>query len=58
MTLGECFPYLAKRLLSDDSPRARGALRTLLYGGGDEVGEASLAMMVWHLRRGSLKFKQ
>ncbi|EOD32133.1 hypothetical protein EMIHUDRAFT_63514, partial [Emiliania huxleyi CCMP1516] len=32
--LKECFPYLAKRLLSDDSPRARGALRTLLYGGG------------------------
>ncbi|EGB05954.1 hypothetical protein AURANDRAFT_10394, partial [Aureococcus anophagefferens] len=30
--LKECFPYLAKRLLSDDSPRARGALRTLLYG--------------------------
>ena len=26
--LKECFPYLAKRLLSDDSPRARGALRT------------------------------
>ena len=30
--LKECYPYLAKRLLSDDSPRARGALRTLLYG--------------------------
>ena len=35
--LSECFPYLAKRLLSDDSPRARGALRTLLYGTGDEL---------------------
>ena len=35
--LQECFPYLAKRLLSDDSPRARGALRTLLYGQGDEL---------------------
>eukprot|EP00614_Pseudopedinella_elastica_P005859 CAMPEP_0172590974 /NCGR_PEP_ID=MMETSP1068-20121228/9682_1 /TAXON_ID=35684 /ORGANISM="Pseudopedinella elastica, Strain CCMP716" /LENGTH=846 /DNA_ID=CAMNT_0013387185 /DNA_START=196 /DNA_END=2736 /DNA_ORIENTATION=+ len=35
--LKECFPYLAKRLLSDDSPRARGALRTLLYGQGDEL---------------------
>jgi len=35
--LQECFPYLAKRLLSDDSPRARGALRTLLYGTGDEL---------------------
>ena len=35
--LSECFPYLAKRLLSDDSPRARGALRTLLYGKSDEL---------------------
>mmetsp|Transcript_10577 Transcript_10577/g.23083 ORF Transcript_10577/g.23083 Transcript_10577/m.23083 type:complete len:828 (-) Transcript_10577:102-2585(-) len=44
--LQECYPYLAKRLLSDDSPRARGALRMLLYGKGDEldlskVGELS-----------------
>jgi len=30
--LQECYPYLAKRLLCDDSPRARNALRTLLYG--------------------------
>ena len=30
--LQECYPYLVKRLLSDDSPRARNALRTLLYG--------------------------
>lgn len=36
--LQECYPYLAKRLLSDDSPRARGALRTLLYGkNGEEL---------------------
>lgn len=35
--LQECYPYLAKRLLSDDSARARGALRTLLYGKGDEL---------------------
>lgn len=27
-----CFPYLAKRLLSDDSERIRMALRTFLYG--------------------------
>uniref|UniRef100_A0A7S2AQ43 ABC1 atypical kinase-like domain-containing protein n=1 Tax=Octactis speculum TaxID=3111310 RepID=A0A7S2AQ43_9STRA len=30
--LQECFPYLARRLLSDDSPRAREALRNMLYG--------------------------
>jgi len=41
--LKECFPYLAKRLLSDDSPRARGALRTLLYGGGDELSLSRLS---------------
>ena len=40
--LKECYPYLAKRLLSDDSPRARGALRTLLYGKGDELDLSKL----------------
>lgn len=40
--LAECFPYLARRLFSDDSPRARGALRTLLYGTGDELNLAKL----------------
>ena len=38
----QCFPYLAKRLLSDDSPRARGALRMLLYGTGDELNLSKL----------------
>ena len=28
----ECFPYLARRLLTDNSPRVRVALRQLLYG--------------------------
>lgn len=36
--LQECYPYLAKRLLTDDSPRARGALKMLIYGkDGDEL---------------------
>ena len=30
-----CFPYVAKRLLRDDSPRAQQALKDLLYGAGD-----------------------
>ncbi|CEM00531.1 unnamed protein product [Vitrella brassicaformis CCMP3155] len=30
--LSECLPYLAKRLLTDDSPRVREALRSFLYG--------------------------
>ena len=32
----ECYPYLAKRLLSDDSPRVRDALETFLYGSMNE----------------------
>ena len=30
--LQECYPYLAKRLITDDSPRARAALTAMLYG--------------------------
>jgi predicted unusual protein kinase regulating ubiquinone biosynthesis (AarF/ABC1/UbiB family) len=30
-----CFPYVAKRLLGDDSPQAQKALRDLLYGAGE-----------------------
>jgi predicted unusual protein kinase regulating ubiquinone biosynthesis (AarF/ABC1/UbiB family) len=30
-----CFPYVAKRLLADDSPKAQKALRDLLYGAGE-----------------------
>ena len=40
--IGECFPYIAKRLISDDSPRARGALRTLLYGTSGELNLSKL----------------
>jgi hypothetical protein len=32
--LQECYPYLAKRLFSDDSPRAQNALRLMLFGKG------------------------
>lgn len=28
----ECFPYLARRLLTDNSPRVRAALQQMLYG--------------------------
>ena len=34
--LDECFPYMAHRLLTDDSPRIRTALRTFLYGSNAE----------------------
>jgi aarF domain-containing kinase len=33
----ECYPYLAKRLLTDDSPRARAALRYFLYGRSQQL---------------------
>ena len=32
-----CFPYIAKRLVGDDSPRAQQALRNIIYGAGDKV---------------------
>jgi predicted unusual protein kinase regulating ubiquinone biosynthesis (AarF/ABC1/UbiB family) len=35
--LDECFPYIARRLLTDDSPRVRGALRTFAYGASDRL---------------------
>ncbi|KAG1657378.1 hypothetical protein FOA52_007577 [Chlamydomonas sp. UWO 241] len=31
--VGECFPYLSRRLLSDDSPTTRKLVRDVLYGG-------------------------
>ncbi|KAL4458199.1 hypothetical protein ABPG75_013064 [Micractinium tetrahymenae] len=33
----ECLPYLARRLLTDDSPRARHALKEILFGRGDQL---------------------
>lgn len=30
-----CFPYIAKRLIGDDSPRSQEALRNMLYGQGE-----------------------
>lgn len=32
-----CFPYVARRLVADDDPRARKALRDLLYGASDAL---------------------
>ena len=33
----ECFPYVARRMLADDSPRMRDALKSFVYGGGDRL---------------------
>ena len=33
----ECFPYVARRMLADDSPRMRAALRSFVYGGGERL---------------------
>ena len=34
--VSEAFPYLSKRLLTDDSPRAKAALRSMVYGSEDK----------------------
>ena len=34
--VSEAYPYLSKRLLTDDSPRAKAALRSMVYGGSDK----------------------
>lgn len=35
--LDECFPLVARRLLTDDSPRVRAALKTFAYGDSDRL---------------------
>lgn len=32
-----CFPYVAKRLIGDNSPRSQSALKELIYGAGDSL---------------------
>ena len=46
----EAYPYIAKRLLTDDSPRLREALRYMVYGksGIFDAGEFSRAGLVGH----------
>ena len=39
--VAETFPYLARRLLTDNSPRSRAALKQLLYGVGDPCDSAA-----------------
>jgi predicted unusual protein kinase regulating ubiquinone biosynthesis (AarF/ABC1/UbiB family) len=43
--LDECFPYIARRLLTDDSPRVRAALRTFAYGAGDRLSVERIEMI-------------
>ena len=47
--LQECYPYLAKRLLTDNSPRARNALQAMLYGSTmpATTGSASSTLEPW-----------
>ena len=42
----ECFPYMSRRLLTDDDPRAREALRQLLFAGGDQLSLERVERMV------------
>jgi len=43
--LGECFPYVARRLLTDDSPRVRAALKTFAFGPGDRLSVERVEMI-------------
>jgi len=38
-----CFPYVAKRLLGDDSPRSQKALRDLIYGKDDDLNTEKIS---------------
>ncbi|GLJ48114.1 hypothetical protein SUGI_1015930 [Cryptomeria japonica] len=35
--INDCYPYLSKRLMTDDSPRTRAALKYFLYGESDRL---------------------
>lgn len=35
--VNQCFPFLARRLLTDDSPRIRAALKSFLYGSDSQL---------------------
>jgi aarF domain-containing kinase len=48
--LDECFPFVARRLLTDDSPRVRAALRTFAYGTGDRLSVERVEMIATGMR--------
>jgi hypothetical protein len=43
--LQECYPYLARRLFADSSPRAKESLRTMLFSRSSNVSPAKLMEM-------------
>lgn len=47
----ECLPYLARRLLIDDSPRMRAALRQVLFAGGERVDFSRIELIAGGLSR-------
>ncbi|GFH19740.1 protein kinase domain-containing protein [Haematococcus lacustris] len=50
----ECMPYMSRRLLSDNNPRMRAALRQLLYGTGSRLDVARLSRMAQAAEHGSV----
>lgn len=38
-----CFPYIAKRLIGDDSPRSQAALKKMVYGADEEINPAKIS---------------
>lgn len=47
----ECFPYLSRRLLTDNHPRARAALRQVLFGDKEHIDAERLQLLVTGLQQ-------
>ena len=43
--LQECYPYLARRLFADNNPRAKNALRTMLFSKNSNLNPSKLIEM-------------
>ncbi len=54
--VNQCYPYLARRLLTDDSPRIRAALKSFLYGSEQQLKVERVNEMVEGYRNFSMAF--
>jgi len=54
----ECYPYLAKRLFTDNNPRAQAALQDLLYSDSNSDKAEEIQLRQRDARRGTLNVKR
>ena len=54
----ECYPYLAKRLFTDNNPRAQAALQDLLYSDSNSDKDTEAQLRQRDTRRGTLNVKR